>query len=72
MSYTNPVLQLESTAKLQALSPEARDALAAVLREIGLDAAIKAEQSWQRNKGPMAAYWKAVGVYARHIARSLR
>ena len=71
VSYENPVLRLESTAKLQQLSAEARAALASVLREIGLDAAIRAEESWRRNKGPMAAYWKAVGVYARHIARSI-
>lgn len=72
MSYINPVLQLESYAKLCALSLEQKAALAAVLYELGRDANLRAEGAWRSNKGPMAAYWKAVGVYARHIGRALR
>lgn len=66
----NPVLALEATAKLQALPLEARLALAAVLEELATDAHTKAERSWRQRKGPMAAYWRAVGVYARHTARA--
>ncbi len=44
-----------------------RDALKA-LRE---DSLRKAEHSWKKHKAPMALYWKVVGVYAGHLARSI-
>jgi hypothetical protein len=72
MSYANPVLTLPSAARLATLSPEASKALADVLRDIGRDADERAEKSWRSRKAPMAAYWRAVGVYARHIARAVR
>lgn len=68
----NPVLALPSIAKLQALDPWQRKALRDVLEELRVDAAAKAELSWKRHKGPMAAYWKAVAVYARHIGRAIK
>lgn len=68
----NPVLGLPAAVRLQALPPEAKAALVAVLRDIRSDAATRAEESWKRNKGPMAAYWKAVSVYALHISRAVR
>ncbi|RUV41236.1 hypothetical protein EOD29_24110 [Mesorhizobium sp. M1A.T.Ca.IN.004.03.1.1] len=36
------------------------------------DARQRADQSWARNKAPMAVYCKAVGVYAGHLHRVLR
>jgi hypothetical protein len=66
------VLSLPAFARLLALPPEARAALRDVLRALALDARAKAETSWRRHKGPMAAYWRAVSVYAAHIARGLR
>ena len=45
-----------------------RDALLD-LRE---DALHRAELQWRRHKAPMACYWKSVGVYAGHLARTLR
>lgn len=71
MSYANPVVGLPSAKNLRDLPPESRLALAKVLREIGRDADERAEKSWRTRKAPMAAYWRAVGVYARHIARAL-
>lgn len=71
MSYANPVLDLPSAADLAKLPPDARHALAAVLRDLGRDAEDRAEKSWRTRKGPMAAYWRSVGVYARHIARAV-
>lgn len=68
----NPVLGLPSMAAVQALEPECRRALAGVLAEIRREARAKAELSWRTNKAPMAAYWKAVSVYAGHIARATR
>lgn len=72
MSYTNPVLALPSAKKLAALDVASREALSAVLRDIGRDADERAEKSWRTRKAPMAAYWRAVAVYARHAARAVR
>lgn len=68
----NPVLALPSAVKLKALSPEAREALREVLGDIALDARERAEKCWRSHKAPMAAYWKAVSVYAGHTRRALR
>lgn len=68
----NPVLSLPGVDELRALPPECRDPLRHALRSIRADARAKAQDSWRRNKGPMAAYWKAVGVYAGHIERAIR
>ena len=67
----NPLLALPSYQQLLALPPEAQAALRAILGDIRVDAAKRAETSWQQNKGPMAAYWKAVAVYALHLRRDL-
>lgn len=68
----NPVLSLPGVAELQAFPPEVRAALATVIDAIGKDARVRAQESWRKNKGPMAAYWKAVGAYATHIKRAVR
>lgn len=68
----NPLLALPAMAQLQALPAEQRAALAGLLRELGADAHARAERAWRQRKGPMAAYWRAVGVYAGHTARALR
>lgn len=68
----NPVLALPAAARLASLDPAARAVLADILAELGDDAAQRAQDCWRRHKGPMAVYWKAVGVYARHIARAAR
>jgi hypothetical protein len=68
----NPLLALPAVRDLLAFPPEVRAALAQLMRELSQDAAGKAEESWRRKKGPMAAYWKAVSVYAKHTGRVLR
>lgn len=68
----NPVLALPAAARLRALPAPAREALAAVLRDLSRDARERAEKSWRTHKAPMAAYWKAVAVYARHLAVALK
>jgi hypothetical protein len=68
----NPVLALPAVEQLRSLPPAAREQLRAVLMDLRADAQARAEQSWRRHKGPMAAYWRAVGVYAGHIARAIR
>lgn len=68
----NPVLALPAVAQLRALPPESRRALAAVLKDLGGDARHRAQKAWDSGKGPMAAYWRAVSVYARHIGQAVR
>lgn len=68
----NPVLALPAAAQLQALSPDARAALRAVLLDIRSAAQANAQKCWATHKAPMAAYWKVVAVYTGHIALLLR
>ena len=67
----NPVLALPATRLLLELEPETRARLAAVLFQLAADARQRAERAWRSHKAPMAVYWKAVGVYAGHLARAL-
>jgi len=68
----NPVLALPGVIKLRALPRPAREALANLLVEIAADAGNRAQHCWSKHKAPMAAYWKAVSVYARHTSRAVR
>ena len=68
----NPILALPAFRKLQALDPEAREALYEVLMELHDDGLRRVDKAWSEHKGPMAVYWRGVGVYAQHIARAIR
>ena len=68
----NPVLALPAFRRLRILPQPARDALADVLLDLEADARNRADQCWKKHKAPMAVYWKAIAVYARHIRRALR
>lgn len=68
----NPVLDLPGIAELKALAPVQRGAVVRVLESLSKDARLRADNSWKRHKAPMACYWKAVAVYARHIARAIK
>ena len=68
----NPVLSLPAVKRLNELSPEARAIVAEILGDLVNDARARAQQSWVKNKGPMAAYWKAVGAYAHHFRRVVK
>lgn len=63
----NPVLALPAAQQLLALPPEQRKIIHDLLADLTTDARSRAQESWRRNKGPMAAYWKAVGAYAHHL-----
>ncbi len=65
----NPLLQLPAASQIQALPPEARAALRALLKDLQIDCRVRAEECWRKHKAPMAAYWKATAVYANHTAR---
>jgi hypothetical protein len=67
----NPLLALPGAVAMQSLPVETRQAMAKALRDIQVDARVRAEKCWRTHKAPMAVYWKAVGVYSGHLARVL-
>jgi hypothetical protein len=71
MGYVNPLLKLPAAQKLLELPADQRAVIEQLLRELRADADRLAEQSWKKRKGPMAAYWRAVATYARHLAHAL-
>lgn len=71
MGYLNPLLKLPAGRALLGLPPDQRAAIESVMRELRDQANREAENAWKRRKGPMAAYWRAVATYARHIAHAL-
>lgn len=68
----NPLLALPASKRLQGLPIESRAAIADLLLELSVQAEANAQHSWRKSKGPMAAYWKAVAVYAKHARRLVR
>lgn len=71
MGYLNPLLKLPAGRALLALPQADRERIEAVMRELREQANSEAEKSWKKRKGPMAAYWRTVATYARHIAHAL-
>lgn len=71
MGYINPLLRLPAARQLMELPADQRAPLERLLRELRADADREAENAWKRRKGPMAAYWRAVATYARHVAHML-
>lgn len=71
MGYINPLMRLPAAKKLMAMPADQRAPLEQLLRELRADADREAENAWKRRKGPMAAYWRAVSTYARHVAHML-
>lgn len=68
----NPVLGLDAAQRILALPLDQRLALADLLMELSRDARQRAEQAWTKRKPPVAAYWAATAVVAKHIARALK
>lgn len=68
----NPVMALPAVQRTASLNSDAWIALHDILIEVRDDARQRAQICWKRHKAPMACYWKAVSVYANHIARALR
>lgn len=71
MGYVNPLLRLPAGRALLALPAQDRQRIEAVMRELRDQANQEAEVAWKRRKGPMAAYWRAVATYSRHVAHAL-
>lgn len=69
LAVRNPLSRLpEVRAAFDALSPEARAALIAMLRAISKDCRASAATALSKHKPPMFSYWKAQAVNARHLA----
>jgi hypothetical protein len=68
----NPILALPAAQRLAELDPATRAALCDLLRDLAQDAADRAQKSWRQSKAPMAAYWKAVSIYAKHLRSVVR
>lgn len=68
----NPLLALPAMDALRELPAESRARVRELMVQISQDARGRAERSWRKNKAPMAAYWKAVSVYSKHVARALK
>ena len=71
MGYINPLLDLPAGRELVRLPRHERERIEAMMRALRDQANTEAEKCWQRRKGPMAAYWRAVATYARHIAHAV-
>ena len=67
----NPVLKLPAARSVLALPVEQRRPLGILLRQLAFEAEVEAEKAWKRRKGIMAAYWRAVAIYSKHLARAI-
>lgn len=67
----NPLLLLPAVSRLCALPAGQRRLLGGLFREIAHEADSRAERTWKKRKGPMAAYWRATSTYAKDIARAI-
>jgi hypothetical protein len=68
----NPVLALPAAQRILEADQSVRQLLRSILLDIRDDARQRAAECWRRHKAPMAVYWKAVSVYANHIARVMK
>lgn len=68
----NPVLSLPAVKRLNKLTPGTRAIVADIVSDLVSDARPRAQQWWVKNKGPIAAYWKAVGSHAQHFRRVVK
>jgi hypothetical protein len=66
------ILKTSWAKRFEALSPESKQALKEALNDLRADALNRANHSWKKHKAPMALYWKVVGVYSGHLAKSIK
>ena len=65
----NPMLKLsEVREEFEALSPEARAALVAMLRTVSRACRESADHAYRTRKPPMYTYWQGLAVNTRHLA----
>lgn len=68
----NKQLKRAWSARFNTLPLEARLALRGALQDLRKHGLARAQYCWKKHKAPMAVYWKVVGVYAGHLARSIK
>ncbi|WP_137917207.1 hypothetical protein [Hydrogenophaga sp. 2FB] len=69
----NPLLAIpEVQEEFARLTPESRRALENALRALSRVFHKKGDEAWAKRKPPIAAYWRASGVNARHLALAAR
>lgn len=71
----NPLLGLTAMQELSTYlhtQPDVQAHIITLLMQLGNQANEQATYCWHKHKAPMAAYWKAVAVYARHTAKALK
>lgn len=68
----NPLVTLPAVARIVCLPHALQLALRCLLIELRDECRTRAEKCWRTGKGPMALYYKVVGVYVTHTARLLR
>lgn len=65
-------LKIKWATIFNGLTSESKTALKEALMSLRSDALLKSQYCWKKHKAPMALYWKVVGVYAGHLARSIK
>jgi histone deacetylase complex regulatory component SIN3 len=71
----NPILNLPAAQELAMLlreHPDLSETFQRLLLQLSVQADQQAEHSWGSRKPPLAAYWRSLAVYARHIVRAIR
>lgn len=68
----NPLMILPAAHDLDDMPLGAKLILRRLLKQLSDDARERAEKCWRTHKAPMAAYWKAVSVYANHTRRLMK
>lgn len=68
----NPLLKLPSVRKLIEMPEDSKAVMRQLCLELSREANEQAQYCWKKYKAPMAAYWKAVSVWAKHFARLLK
>lgn len=66
------MLAIPEVQAFAGLPPEAQEALRSALLAVSKSCRARANECWRRHKAPMAAYWKANAVNARHLATAIR
>jgi hypothetical protein len=70
----NPVLRLPEAAALAEwcrAHPDGAALLRGLIRALSRSSHADADRSWAKRKGFAAFYWRAMGIYARHIAAAI-
>lgn len=67
----NWMLDLPEVQAIGDLPIEAREALRDALQALSRASRERGNEAWRRHKAPMAAYWKAKAVDARHLALAI-